>query len=151
MQNQPSETARAYFDYYTAEQRAAQQQQVDIGKWILGSLILVNGGAITLLAQAAEHGSGALKAAGGHFVIGIICALFCGFVAWLNAGVRDAYLDELAKPEMLTSSNLEDWPKESSQRVVQIRITFGASVFFGFLSAAMFGWGAWIVTQTAGS
>lgn len=58
------------------------QRQMEAGKWLLASLLIVNGGAVVALMSNAVFGAEVLREAGLWFVIGVITAFFSGGASW---------------------------------------------------------------------
>ncbi|CAM5766293.1 hypothetical protein LMIY3S_01772 [Labrys miyagiensis] len=92
-------------------QKTAMQLQGDYGKWLLNTLLILNGGAVIGLAQSSAFGKSALHEAGMWFVGGIVSALACGFVAWVNWSLLAHYYEDWADPHM--TFDVERWPRST--------------------------------------
>jgi len=130
---------KATYEFYLEESRAAQRYQFDLGKWLLASLILVNGGALVLLADGKKDAL--MASAAPAFVSGIVAALLCGLCGWLNAGARESYYDAYVQPASLRSGDIVT-PENTRRQDLQIRLTYWAAFVAGSISAAAFVWGA---------
>jgi hypothetical protein len=133
------EVAKARYDFHVAESQAAQRYQAELAKWLLASLVLVNGGALVLLANEKDHAAAASAAPA--FIVGIVAAILCGFLGWLNAGVRDLHYDAYAQPDSL-KTGLVTKPDLSDRRDWQITWSYRLSIWMGLLSIGAFVWGA---------
>lgn len=88
------EAAAAAIEYYRDRQNENQKYNGEMAKWILASLVLVNGGPFILLSKDVAGYAAALSSAVTYFSYGIASAIVCGFFAWLNTGMREAILGE---------------------------------------------------------
>src|SRR5687767_1751438 len=130
------EVAKARYEFHVSESQAAQRYQLELSKWLLASLVLVNAGAIVLLANSPHRL--ALEHAAPAFIVGIVAS---GFLGWLNAGVRDLHYDAYAQPETLKTGEISK-PELSDRRERQITWTYRLSIAAGLLSIGAFVWGA---------
>lgn len=133
------EVAKARYEFHLSEPQAAQRYQNELAKWLLASLVLANGGALVLLANSKD--ADRLHHAAPAFVIGIVTAILCGFMAWLNAGVRDMHYDAYAQPDSLKTGEVIK-PELSDRRDWQITWTYRLSIAAGICSLGGFAWGA---------
>tara|TARA_R100001086_G_scaffold178980_1_gene99232 strand:+ start:402 stop:836 length:435 start_codon:yes stop_codon:yes gene_type:complete len=62
----------------------ALDAQIAYGRWILNSLLLVNGGAVLAITQTGDHAYNLFDAAGLWLVVGIMSTFVAGFGAWVN-------------------------------------------------------------------
>jgi hypothetical protein len=139
MDDHEREVAKARYEFHVAESQAAQRYQNELAKWLLASLILVNGGGLVLLANSKE--AARLHDVPPAFIVGIVAAVLCGFLAWLNASVRDVHYDAYAQPESLKSGEVVK-PPLSDRREWQIIWTYRLSIAAGLSSIGAFVWGA---------
>jgi len=139
MDERDREVAKARYEFHVSESQAAQRYQNELAKWLLASLILVNGGGLVLLANSKD--AARLQHAAPAFVVGIVTAILCGFLAWLNANVRDLYYDAYAQPESLKTGEVTK-PPLSNRREWQITWTYRLSIASGLVSIGAFVWGA---------
>lgn len=114
--------------------------QLDLGKWMLGSLLVVNGGALVAIANADEAAAKLFAAGGIWFVAGLIAALLSGLFAWLNASVAADVYDDIANPWVLVSR--ASWPVVSRRASKAITATTILSFVAGFVSLGLFAGGA---------
>lgn len=145
-----SETDKKRFEYRLAvadhHARLAQaylQTQVDYGKWLLASLLVVNSGA--LLGVFNSTRADAYLGTGAHwwFFAGAALAVFAGFAAWINWGfnfsaadlVRDAWLYD-------TPSDFKTRHKRY-ERVIQW--TYWIVIVLGFTSAGCSFRAVWVL------
>lgn len=93
---QPSEN----FKFITARHDKVLEYQLGLGRWIMASLLLVNGGALVALLNVGDRY--ALALAGGHwFVVGVVAALLSGTFAWINCNLITIAADEFLDWENL--------------------------------------------------
>ena len=133
------EVDKARYEFHVSESQAAQRYQLELSKWLLASLVLVNAGAVVLLADS--HYRSALEHAAPAFIVGIVAAITSGFLGWLNAGVRDLHYDAYAQPESLKTGEIRK-PELSDRRERQISWAYRLSIAAGLLSIGAFVWGA---------
>lgn len=131
-------TTRA-FDLVVERHDKVLDYQFGLGRWIMASLVVVNGGALLALLNAADKYPGAMMAAGPVFVVGLVLALLGGSVAWLNCNFVTAAADERLDWEALDikkadSADTLDWWAWSLAWL---------AVLFTFASLAAFPIGAW--------
>lgn len=75
--------------YLQARQTTAQSYNLDMSKWILASLLAVNGGPFVLLSKDGYAAIQPLAGSLASFAIGLALAVICGFSAWFNTGMRE--------------------------------------------------------------
>lgn len=114
--------------------------QLDLGKWMLASLLVVNGGALVAIANADEVAGKLFEAGGAWFVAGMVAALISGFFGWANAAIAAEMYDAAATPWALV--NRASWPVLSPRMGHAITATTVLSVIIGFVSVACFTVGA---------
>lgn len=76
--------------YELSRQNAAQSYNAEMSKWILASLIFINSGPFLLVSKDAPTYSKYLQQSAFYFILGITLAVLCGFLAWLNTGMRES-------------------------------------------------------------
>jgi hypothetical protein len=108
--------------------------QGDYGKWLIASLLLIHGGALYSIGTAPRFESIVGSWAAWHFVAGLIFALLCGFVTWLNWNLNFQCLLRFNRVDALVSLQ---WPAEISGSR-WINRTFWAAIVLGFVSAILF-------------
>jgi hypothetical protein len=142
------------FNYWAERQSSAQKYNLDMSKWILASLFLLNGAPFTLVAKDGFNGlanaqsSQTIKAAAFLFATGLALAVICGFCAWLNTGMRelDSGLaiqalkdaDDTCKPPLI---------KPAHRIEMIVASAFVAAVVTGFGSLGCFLFGAFRLTS----
>lgn len=57
-------------------------RSLETGKWLLASMLLVNGGSIAALLSNEKYGAALLAICGVPFTIGIVLALISGMASW---------------------------------------------------------------------
>jgi hypothetical protein len=62
------------------------EYQFALARWMLASLLLVNGGALLAIINSADKIPSAAAGAP-YFVAGVVSALLCGTCAWLNCNL----------------------------------------------------------------
>lgn len=126
-------------DYHLARQNAAQAYNADMAKWILASLILINGGPFLLLSKDIKNYAVALQAAAGWFVAGLALAVLCGFLAWLNTGMREAVGGYTVKRLIADNGATPGRAEIVSGRVVAVSYLFSILTGFGALATFLIG------------
>lgn len=134
-----SEREAQILDYHLARQNAAQAYNGDMAKWILASLILVNGGPFLLLSKEVAGYALALKSASCWFVAGLALAVLCGFLAWLNTGMREAVGGYTVKRLLAGGDQPVSKAEALSERVVQASYLFSILTGFGSLGTFLVG------------
>jgi hypothetical protein len=136
-------------DYHLARQNAAQAYNADMAKWILASLILINGGPFLLLSKDLPTGYVvALQDAAPWFVTGLALAVLCGFLAWLNTGMREAVGGYVVKRLIAGRDVPQSRAEIVSGQVVKASYLF--SILTGFGSLATFLVGALTLASSYG-
>ncbi|MFZ5736057.1 MAG: hypothetical protein ACOY6K_04140 [Pseudomonadota bacterium] len=102
--------------------------QIDYGKWLISSLLLMHSSAIAgLIFKAGNNGAPPYLYATGWFVFGILLALASGFSAWWNFTFAARQYDHWSNPNMLIDRT--KWP--SYQLAPGIASTLWTSVVCG--------------------
>lgn len=127
-------------------------QTVQLYKWILASLITINGGAIVALSNVADRiPTAALGEAGGWFAAGCITAVLAGLAGALSANFTSGPMMEslLFWVDASATGKFDADKNESNARKLTKRgwVTTGTAVAIGLASLACFGLGAQNVAQ----
>jgi hypothetical protein len=138
--------AEAYFARFEREQTAARSYAADLAKWLLASLVLINGGALLTLVNAMPRSHAALVASGYAFVFGIVTAVGCGTIAWINSGLLALAYENYANPKMMVS--IEHWPTSPAKFSKLINGSYVGALLFGLMSLAAFVFGCFLAGQT---
>jgi hypothetical protein len=76
-------------NYLLSRQNAAQSYNGEMSKWILASLVFINSGPFLIISKDAPSYSDRLLHSASCFIVGIALAVLCGFLAWVNTGMRE--------------------------------------------------------------
>lgn len=133
--------AREYYKLFNEMRLEAQRNHVEYGKWLIATMVAIHGGAIYAInavnnarPQLEETAQSLLLHAAGWHVVGIVCIMFAGFMAWLNFQCAEALYDDWANPEMTYRS--DRWPKAPKRDPITATLFLAAA--FGMLSAWAF-------------
>ncbi len=100
--------ARERYRFYREMTLKSQDAHLQYGKWLIASLLLVNGGAIIGIARFPGDASNYMKVAGYYFVAGLLLSFAAGFLSWLNFQIAShVYYNKWANLEMVV--NPEKW------------------------------------------
>lgn len=122
--------------------RNAAMLQGQYGRWLISSLLIIHGAAIGFIAHSDSLSGLLIPWPFGWLVIGLVLALACGFVTWINWSLHMALYEDVW-PQMITDSS--SWPDfEKSPQTRWIAITFWLSPALGIISVL-----AMIVTAIA--
>lgn len=139
--------------YYQSRQTTAQSYNLDMTKWILASLLAVNGAPFVLLSKDGYAAIEPLAGSLASFAIGLALAVVCGFSAWFNTGMREIEAGRAVRRQFGTSGDNGDEraarPEALSDRALG-RIIVGSYVFAvitGFASLGLFVAGALQLTS----
>lgn len=139
--------ARTLYSQLREERRAALGYQFDLGKWLIASLLIINGGALIAIGQRVSSDPTSLAAAP-WFVGGIVLGMLCGLTTWVNASLLAGFYDLWAQPAMLIDS--ERWPeKQNSWKSKFMPWTFWGSLMIGIGSLACFVIGSISITHAS--
>jgi hypothetical protein len=86
------------------------EKQLEAGKWLLSSLLIVNGGAIVALLSNEKFGGRILAEAGLYYALGVILAFLAGGFSWVES---EAYLGSLRSQLGIKLYVGENLPKKS--------------------------------------
>lgn len=128
--------------YELSRQNAAQSYNAEMSKWILASLIFINSGPFLLVSKDAPNYSKYLVQSAGYFILGIALAVLCGFLAWLNTGMREALGTSNAK--RLLEPNSSEHKKGLAESLTEkiVVVSYLSSIVVGFGSLITFLMGA---------
>jgi hypothetical protein len=140
--------ATVVYEEMRQSERACFAIAADYGKWLIASLLLINGGALFglfgLVGSLAEHGKweiiASVAAAAWWFVAGLVLALLCGFTTWLNWSLNAHAFNQWAKPAMLWDRT--QWPQENVDAGRLVAATYWASLITGWSSIVALVFGA---------
>lgn len=125
-----------YLDRYQALVERSFEAQVAWGRWLVASLLLVNGGAIVTIVQSGARASELMSLSGIFFASGIVLAFICGFCAWINFYLNLNVYSSFADPKVLRSQ--EEWFTPSTREFHWTRYTMVAAIVAGTLSVVVF-------------
>ncbi|MCB1484678.1 MAG: hypothetical protein KDJ17_07285 [Hyphomicrobiaceae bacterium] len=81
----------SWFNLYRDLLFYSLENQAQNGRWVLAALLALNGGGLITISQAGEHASVLFDASGMWLLCGIMAAVLCGGLAWLNFSVAAIY------------------------------------------------------------
>jgi len=119
-------------------QRATFAVSAEYGRWLLGSLFILHGGALfglfTFLGDVADQPEllSAYAAAVWWFLIGLLLAMLSGFFAWMNWSMHSSNYESSANVAMLWDPT--QWTGKAPHDV-GLYITNRGSTLLGFASA----------------
>jgi hypothetical protein len=116
-----------------------------IARWVMASLVAVNGGAQVAILTSAERAPAAAAGAGPWFVVGLVMAISGGMATWVNCRAwiftveqrMDHALGRIVAPE----TKISRW----AARCAVVFAWLSQALFLSSLIA--FGHGAWRVSQ----
>lgn len=110
--------------------------QADYGKWLIATLSLIHSGALYALATSkVDH---AQKDAFVPFLVGLLLALTCGLLTWINYNLQASTYMRWADPRML--ANDDHWPRQPAAKGIDF--TMWGGIIAGIASALCIAWGA---------
>ena len=137
--------------YRLERQNAAQAYNGEMAKWILASLILVNGAPFLLVSSEMPGFAQVLVNHAWYFTTAISLAILCGFSAWLNTGMREAVygyeVKRLIQEAEAPSAELVVTRGERASAAL-VKVAYAASLVTGFGSLALFLLGTWSLSQS---
>lgn len=110
--------------------------QAEWGRWLVASLLVANGGSLLAITQSQTNSFIMLESGGIYFVLGIVSALLCGFLSWLNWTCIYREYEELSDPMILFDEQKEFRGVKHNEKYVFA--TFWGSVISGAFSAGLF-------------
>lgn len=129
-----------YYDLWAKKLQIHLNAQIEWGKWLVASLLLVHGGALVAIVQNEEHSVTLMKAAGHWFVWGLVAALVTGFITWVNWTVLASIYEDWADPAAIVDDDA--WPEEPNWKRKIVTLTFVLSLLAGFASVGFLVYGA---------
>lgn len=127
--------------YRLQRQNAAQSYNGEMSKWILGSLIVVNGSPFLLLTKDLPDYAKVLSANAWYFTWALSFAIVCGFFAWLNTGMREAVSGFRIERIIADLSPGDESASDARGNVISVwmvKIAYSGAVITGLTSLAMF-------------
>ena len=115
-----------------ARAKLAHETQAQYGRWLLASILLTHGAAITLVASNETIRSSLEPFGYVPNAVGIVYAFISGFAAWINWGHAGVALDQM-QMTLAIANRYDDAPLK---RTV-IRESGNASTAFGAVSVAI--------------
>lgn len=113
------------------------EYQFGLARWIMASLLVVNGGALLALLNSADK-FGGVGSIALPFVVGVVAALISGMLAWINCN-----LITMASDYRLDFDRLDRKSSEIAEKLDRWALGLGCgAVIFAFVSLAAFPWGA---------
>lgn len=128
--------------------KSALELQGHYGKWLVSSLLLIHGATIGFISQSDRLSEKLMPGVFTVAVAGLIFALVCGFITWLNWGLNFRVFDSV-NPAMVLDDDY--WPDLSKHPTNKwINASFWGSLGFGFLSVFCIILGAYLAAATLG-
>jgi hypothetical protein len=128
--------AAKVFEKAVAGKHAVLGYQVDIAKWLLASLLVINAGALVALLNAPEKMTPGVHTAAPWFIGGVVAAVASGLSCWANASIVSDIYDDVADPWMLVDR--ASWPKIDATKARNVTITTVMAIGLGIASTAAF-------------
>lgn len=133
------------YEQFLINKRAAFEFQLTIGKWIVSSLLLLNGAAIAAMPTLLNHSSISIFIAGASFILSLTAALKTGYFTWAHSQAMVDRYSYYANPSMLHSPEYDrsndDIPEFRSANTERKRIedTYANKYKrYGIASASLF-------------
>ena len=112
--------------------KLALDLQGHYGKWLISSLLLIHGATIGFISQSDRLSEKLIPEVFSVAVVGLILALLCGFITWINWGLNYRVHDSV-HPAMVIDDDF--WPKMHEHKLNGwINITYWLSLLVGFAS-----------------
>lgn len=138
--------------YRLERQNSAQAYNGEMAKWILASLILVNGAPFLLVSKEMPAFAQVLVSHAWYFTLAISLAILCGFSAWLNTGMREAMygyeVERLIEQAEAPTNGAAATSRGERWSVTMVKVGYGLSLLTGFGSLALFLAGTWSLSQS---
>lgn len=127
--------AREKYEFYKSAREIAFKANIEYGKWLLASGLVVHGGAIYAIntikdASKPQLMEGLMIGAQWN-VAGIVFVLFAGLAAWLNFQFAASIYDDWANPLMVYQT--DQFPENNNKRD-PVGATRLLSIFAGLLA-----------------
>lgn len=131
----PQEFRQALLQFHLDQERFHSQVASEHGKWLLASLLLVNGGGLLGLFSIAEKEALApLNAAAAVLVAGLVLGLLTGFLTWLNWLLLASSYEQISNTRILVVE--QEWFKDVRKSTrLGIKLALWSSMIAGFGSA----------------
>ena len=126
------EVRRLIYEHEKKAEFHAMQLNAEYGKWLIASLLLLHGAALAFLAQNDRLAAEVLPHVFWWFVIGLLAALVCGFMVWINWTLH-AVVHGTATAHMIYDDAY--WPKFEGKAYDWIAPTHWLAIGFGLVSA----------------
>jgi hypothetical protein len=137
------ELAMVVFNDWKESQRATFEVAAGWGRWLIGSLVIVHGGALFGMFSFLDGVAADQVLLTGYkwpiwcFVLGLVLALLSGFFAWINWSMHSYNYGHQAHHEMLWNPN--EWLKDAyfdRGLTVTNRLSIGSGLCSAFLIVA---------------
>lgn len=142
---------RGYAIYVAMRENASRslQLQGEYGKWLIASITILHAGALVALANSERLAPALGGGAGWWFIAGLVLALVCGFVVWINWGLVSRSFEHFARSDLI----LNDYTvlHEPDPYRIWIGVTYWLPIFLGISSVSMLVAGAGAVSCHVGS
>jgi hypothetical protein len=133
LQDYRFQVRKLQYEHHQADVRAAFQLQGDYGKWLVASLLLIHGGAFLFLTRSPDLAKSVLPVVYWWLIGGLMLALVCGFVAWINWDLHTVLYKPLNAGMIV---NDDQWPQLDARMNWWIgathKISIGAGLASGF-------------------
>lgn len=118
------------------------ERQMEAGKWLLSSLLLVNGGAVVALLSNEKFGARVLSTSGSYFVVGVVSSFLAGAASWL---LSDHAFYALRKQLGVKIFEDEKWHSNSWKAAISLIVIMQS---LSVVSLGSFSYGAWLAANT---
>jgi hypothetical protein len=138
-------------NYQLSRQNAAQNYNAEMSKWILASLVFINSSPFLMISKDATNYSKYLLQSASYFIVGMTLAVLCGFLAWLNTGMREL-LGSFEVRRLLADPNSPERHDMSRGELITasvVRFSYLCSILVGFGSLLMFLIGALTLSRSS--
>lgn len=131
---------RQSYDRIMDLRKTSLELQGHYGKWLTSSLLLIHGATIGFISHNERLSSLLIPDVFYIAVAGLILALLCGFVTWINWGLNFRVFDTV-HPAMVFDD--KHWPKlHENPHNRWVALTFWLSLVAGIASLGCTVWGA---------
>lgn len=122
--------------------------QFDLAKWIMASLLLLNGGTLATVANSGDLAPALVRACATPLVIGVVTAIASGAFAWVNAAVIFDIYDDILNPAAVEGP--DKWPVVRKGAAMAVTATTALSIVCVLVSTASFCWAVLAARSAAG-
>lgn len=119
--------------------------RIDLAKWLLASLLVVNGGSLIALLNSPDRVV-LVPQAGPWFAIGVGASIGAGFLAWLNASLNADVFEDLIDP--LIAVDPKHFTPITRAKSIGLYVTNFGTILVGIGSLAFAAGGAESVEAT---